>query len=94
MDCTYVRANGYQSLLDLVLVSDPDHVLECNTIPPLANSDHYSIFFQLRCPIQANQAKPRREVWRDAHMDLDQACTMCRSMDLDLLFASDDVDVC
>ena len=27
VDCTYVRADGYQSLLDLVLVSDPDHVL-------------------------------------------------------------------
>ena len=94
VDCTYVRADGYQSLLDLVFVSDPDHVLECSTIPPLANSDHYGIFFRLSCPIQAKQIRPKREVWRYAHMELDRACIMLQSLDLDLIFASDDVDEC
>ena len=28
------------------------------------------------------------------HMDLDRACTMLQSMDLDRIFASDDVDDC
>ena len=45
VDCTYVRADGYQSLLDLVFVSDPDHVVECSTVPPLPNSEQYGIFF-------------------------------------------------
>ena len=33
-DSTYVRSDGYSSLLDLVLVSDPICVLHCCTIPP------------------------------------------------------------
>ena len=31
------------------------------------------------------QAKPRSEVWRYAHMGLDQACSMLRHNNLDIL---------
>ena len=64
-----------------------------STIPPLANYDHYGIFW-LSCPIRAKKVRPRREVWKYAHVELDRACTILRSMDLDLMFASDDVNDC
>ena len=42
---TYVRDDGYQLFLDLVIVSDSVHVLEYSMIPCLGNCDHYGIFF-------------------------------------------------
>ena len=62
VDSTYVCDDGYQSVLGLVLVSDPLHILECSTITFLGNSNHHDILFQLDCPLQVKQTRPRWEV--------------------------------
>ena len=69
-DSTYVCSDGYSSLLDLVLVSDPICVLHCCTIPSLGNSNHHGIFLCLAYPLLTKEARPRRVVWRYTHVCL------------------------
>ena len=40
---THAKPNGTSFLIDLVLMSDPEPLSECVTVPPLANSDHLGV---------------------------------------------------
>ena len=40
---TRIRNDDSSSLIDLVLMSSPENLIECETIPPLVNSDHLGI---------------------------------------------------
>ena len=91
---TYNHNDGYNSLLDLLLVSDPAHVLQCNTILPLSNSDHNGLLFQLDCSLIIKKARPRITIWRYAYTDSERACTMLESLDLDAIFSSSDINIC
>ena len=80
--------------IDLVVVSDPnpDHMLECSTIPPLANSDHYGLLFGSAVLLWQSKLGP---VGKYGDMPtwswIEHACDMLQFMDLDLIFASYDV---
>ena len=45
-DPTHHSPSGHSSIIDLTLVSDLQDVSECTVMPPLANSDHNSLFLQ------------------------------------------------
>ena len=43
---THIKHNGDSSLIDLVLMSAPETLSICTTVPPLANSDHLGIYIE------------------------------------------------
>ena len=51
---THINPSGFDSLLDLVLVSDSDRVSSCLPIPPLANSDHLGLCLLLFTSVPRN----------------------------------------
>ena len=44
---THFISENTSSLIDLVLMSAPEHLKECVTVPPLSNSDHSGISIRL-----------------------------------------------
>ena len=40
---THHSHDGHQTLIDLALLSSPEHLTSCDTIPPLGNSDHLGL---------------------------------------------------
>ena len=45
---TRIAADGTSTLIDLVLMSSPRTLKYCETVPPLANSDHLGISLQVQ----------------------------------------------
>ena len=56
---THFSLNSY-SLIDLVFLSDPSHLIGCETIPALANSDHLGISFSIAAGIPGTLPKSKR----------------------------------
>ena len=54
--------NGASSLIDLVLMSTPQALRECVTVPPLANFDHLGICLQVESYSNTLQTCPKRRV--------------------------------
>ncbi len=80
------------SLIDLVLLSQPCQLLKCATIPPLGNSDHLGIAVTLKWILTSKQHSTRhRSVWRYGHADFGRACSLLDSTDWDQVIL-DDVD--
>lgn len=50
---THYGHTAAQVLIDLVIMSVPESVLECETIPPLGNSDHAGISLKLNRKIRS-----------------------------------------
>ena len=91
---THVSPLGHTSLIDLVLVSSPDHVRDCSIIPPLANSDHLGlhISLQLKVPTLSKRSHSRsRTIWRYSHADFDLAQQLIAETNWDDLI-TDDID--
>ena len=80
---THLGPQGTSSLIDLVLMSAPQTLHECETIPPLANSDHLGIHLQVKSSNFAHVRTKKRVVWRYAYADFDKAKEMLDSLDLD-----------
>ena len=60
---THISPSGTSSLLDYVLLSDLQLLLDCDTIPALATSNHLGISLTLAWnPPRARVPKPRK-VW-------------------------------
>ena len=83
------------SLIDLIFLSSPKDLVFCDTLPPLANSDHLGLSFAVAI------AKPRltptrsmRRVWRYAFADFDLANDMLSAIDWSALLSSGDVNTC
>ena len=51
------------SLIDLVFLSDPSHLIGCVTIPALANSDHLGVSFSAGGPDTMLKNK-HQKIWR------------------------------
>lgn len=88
---THVHHNGTKSIIDLLLVSDPQLVRSCLTIPALFNSDHYGLKIELNLktiPI----ATKRRTVWRYSHADWEKANSLIESTNWDSLLDPDDIN--
>ena len=45
---TCMGNDGSSSRIDLVFMSVPENLSECETVPPLANSDHLGIYIKLK----------------------------------------------
>ena len=69
-------------------------VQSCETIPPLANSDHLGIHLIMSTKLKKNPLKPQlRNVWRYNLADFNQAVELLDSVEWEALLDESDVDV-
>ena len=62
---THVSTNGGATLIDLVLLSNPQQLRDCSVIPELSNSDHKGISVTMRWKtVRDCGPKTSRPVWR------------------------------
>lgn len=75
-DYTHHGPHG-DSLIDLVLLSQPSQLIDCSTIPPLGNSDHLGIAVTLKWRLTSKQHtnKPR-SIWRYKYANFERACIL------------------
>ena len=86
--------NDCSSLIDLAFVSVPGMVQSCETIPPLANSDHLGIHLIMPTKLKKNPLKPQlQKVWRYNLADFSQAVELLDSIEWEALLDESDVDV-
>ena len=91
---THVSPTGISSLIDLVLVSNPAFILECSTIPPIANSDHYGIKLLLNWKHKTKQVcTAPRSVWCYKDADFDEASRLLSEVHWDAFLYDDDIDL-
>ena len=93
-DPTHYSSNS-SSLIDLVFLSSPKSFLFCNTLPPLANSDHLGLSFAVTIDKpRPNPTRSMRKIWRYAYADFDLANEMLSAIDWSTLLSSEDVNTC
>ena len=76
-EITHIHHN---SRIDLVLVSDPQLVRSCCTIPALCNSDHHELQVELNLK-SVYKAPTRHTVWQYHHADWEWARSLIESTD-------------
>ena len=91
-DPTHHSPSGHSSIIDLILVSDLQNVRECTVMPPLANSDHNSVFLQVKMKGTKDKVKStHRCYWRYDLADLDKARERIEDTDWNTLLKNDDI---
>ena len=90
---THIQHNGNSSLIDLVLMSAPETLSNCTTVPPLANSDHLGIIIDIHCKPHRILRK-RRVIWRYNYADFDLACALLNNLDLRYIFEGNSIETC
>ena len=73
-------------------MSSPKDLLFCETLPPLANSDHLGLSFAVKP--KSTPTRSMRRVWRHAYADFDLANDMLSAVDWSALLSSGDVNTC
>ena len=74
--------NSISTLIDLAFTSTRRMVQLCETIPPLANSDHLGIHLVLSIRLCKNIQKPQtRKIWQYKLADFDQAVELLESVE-------------
>ena len=93
---THAKPDGTSSLIDLILMSVPESLSECMTVPPLANSDHLgvSLCINYRMCSKKKSCRKQRTIWRYEHADFSKACEMLDQMDPTKNFAEPSIDLC
>ena len=87
---THVAANGGASLIDLVLLSNPQQLHECSIVPPLANSDHSGLFVSLKWrSVKRPATNNKRAIWKYAQADFTKACRLIDDTNWDALLGDD-----
>ena len=77
---------GHSSILDLVLLSNPQSLLSCTITEPIATSDHLSVSVQLSSSNRPPKMKPtRRKVWIYKAVNTELASDLFGSFDASLL---------
>ena len=71
---THVSPAGTQSLIDLALLLNTEHLQYCTTIPPLSTSDHLGISLGLRWKSLAANPCKSRKIWLYKDGDYTRAC--------------------
>ena len=88
---THIHHDGSKSTIDLVFMSEPSFSMlnRCETIPPLANSDHLgiSIDFSIK-PIKTAKTQGRL-IWRYAFADWTKACELIDNYSWDSILSED-----
>ena len=69
-------------MIDLTVMSSPSPLYSCETIPPLANSDHFGLLLQSQWR-QTRQPTddPARLSWLYKHADWHKACHLIEKGD-------------
>ncbi len=71
---TRISGTGHSSTIDLVLVTKPNNVENCNSMPELANSDHLGLLLTLNNQGHYEKKKHlRRRIWCYASADFPRA---------------------
>ena len=78
---TYISPTGTPSLLDLAMLTNPEQLQACTTIPPLSTSDQYGVSLTLEEKIKAATSCKSRNVWFYCQGDYDKACRLIEEMD-------------
>lgn len=87
---TRFRSGQTPSLLDLILVNDPDLVAYHEVLPPFGRSDHVT----LSCKIQLNITEPKKVTKRVKVIDYEQLNANLENVDwVSILHSSMDVEV-
>ena len=80
-------------MIDLALISSPENIISCETVPPLSNSDHLGILVvtegQKRQPTVQNN--PRRQIWHYARADFELASNILSNLDLASIMDTNDI---
>ena len=79
-ELTQCGHDGTLSLIDLVLLSAPDSLRECQIIPPLANSDHLGIFLKVKRSSSVHQPRRRQVMWSSDSGDFERANALISKM--------------
>ena len=84
--------NSTSTLIDLAFTSTHRMVQLCETIPPLANSDHLGIHLILSIKLHKNNIqKPQtRKVWQYNLANFDQAVELLESIEWENLLSNTD----
>ena len=83
--------NSTSTLIDLAFVSTRRMVQFCETIPPLANSDHLGIYLHLSNKLCKNIQKPQtRKIWQYNLADFDQAVELLEAIEWEHLLNDSD----
>ena len=87
---THVSTNGGATLIDLVLLSNPQQLRDCSVIPELSNSDHKGISVTMRWKtVRDCGPKTSRPVWRYTLADFSRACELLDATNWDPMMAMD-----
>ena len=87
------RISTTSSLIDFVFVSSPNMVHLCETIPPLATSDHLGIHLILSSKLHKSDLRSHcRKLWRYDQANFDQAIDLLDSIEWDQLLCDSDPD--
>ena len=85
---THCSQNGHQALIDLALLSSPEHlIISCKTVPLLGNSDHLGLHIMINGGVRKHRSTnpSRRQVWHYAHANFDLASIMLSNCDLNTI---------
>ena len=86
-ESTHLCPNG---MIDLIAMSSPSLLYSCETIPPLANSDHLCLLLQLQWKqIRQPAGGSARSIWLYKHSDWRKACHLIESTNWDSLLVDD-----
>ena len=78
--------NNSSTLIDLAFVSVPGLVQLCETLPPLANSDHLGIHLNLSAKVCKSASKQQlRRIWRYNYADFDKATELLDEIEWEML---------
>ena len=73
-DPTHIHHSGSDSTIDLLFTSEDSQLHTCETVPPLANSDHYGILSVFNKKVNKRRTKNKgRRIWRYSYADWDGA---------------------
>ena len=83
---THFNSSGSSTLIDLVLLSVPSQLVNCNVITPLGNSDHSGVDVTLKWSRNARPVKASKQtIWRYAHADFAKANQLINRTDWSFL---------
>ena len=88
-DDTHLGPNGTTSMIDLIATSSP-FLQSCETIPPLANSDHMGLLLQSQWKqTRQHRSGSTRSIWLYKHADWNKAYELIEGTNWDFLLVDD-----
>ena len=86
---THEHHDGSRSTIDLVFMSEPSLLNQCDTVPPLSNSDHCGVLMDLSKKQAIAEKSQGRLIWRYAYADWAKACELIEDFNWDSILSGD-----